>query len=132
MSYDLDSLVEDGVVRVAASRFPVVATVNSFGESPTRFAMARVPGTELDDPGAWVAIVWKSNPMGGNPIVALAEVVQRIVAFTVNSTHLVLENGSTLVITPSRSCGCGSLLKSYRGWPTARLSGVPSPSPSPA
>lgn len=129
MSYDLDSLVEDGVVRVAASRFPVTATVDSFGESPVRFAMARVPGTELGAPGAWVAVVWKSNQMGGTPVVALAELVQRIVAFNVNSTHLLLENGSTLVVTPSRGCGCGSILKSYRGWPTARLSGVPSPIP---
>lgn len=129
MSYDLDSLVEDGVVRVAASRFPVVATVDSFGESPTRFAMARVPGTELGVSGAWVAVVWKSNQMGGDPIVALAEPVHRIVAFSVNSMHMILENGSTLTVTPSRGCGCGSVLKSYRGWPSARLSSVPSPAP---
>jgi hypothetical protein len=129
--YDLDSLVSDGVVRVAASRFPVQVVLDSQGVSPARFAMAQIPGpdgpSDPADPSSWVAIVWVGSQTGGTPPVTVAEQVQRITTFTTSSIQLVLNTGQLLVVTPARGCGCGSVLRAYRGWPSARLVGVPTP-----
>ena len=129
--YDLDSLVSDGVVRVAASRFPVQIVLDSQGVSPARFTMAQISGpdgpSDPTDPSSWVAVVWVGSQVGGTPPVLVAEQVKSIVSFTTSSIQLLLNTGQLLVVTPARGCGCGSVLKAYRGWSSARLVGVPAP-----
>lgn len=129
--YDLDSLVSDGTVRVAASRFPVVVTLGSSGVSPARFALAQVPGSDSSLPESWVAVVWVANQTGGAPVATVAESVARIVMMSVSAMQFVLSSGQILAVTPSRGCGCGNRLRQWRGWPDARLCGVPSPPVTP-
>jgi len=123
--YDLDSLVSDGVVRVAAMRYPVRATLDAAGKNPVRFTLAQVPGSS---PPVWVAVVWTTNTQGPIPVVWVAEEVSTILSFAPSGYHLVLTTGSNLCILPVNACRCGGQLRGYRGWPGARLASVPAPS----
>jgi hypothetical protein len=125
--YDLDTLVSDGTVRVAAARFPIRAMHDSRGKNPARFALVEVPGS---DPVSWVAVVWVSNPDGGTPLVWAADAVETIVSYTPSNYHFVLADGSNLMVLPTPACGCGGQLKGYRGWPGVRMAAVPAPVPA--
>jgi hypothetical protein len=123
---DPDSLVMDGSVYAAASKYPVVATLDSAGLSPTRFYMVQVPGTQ-ENP-EWAACVWKSDPLGGDPILMICEKVKKIGRFETSVMVLVLEGGQMLTITPDGGCGCGTRLKSWQPWgPGVRVYAVPQP-----
>lgn len=123
--YDLDTLVTDGVVRASATLFPVDITIGSNGISPTRFTLAQVPGTDADP--EWVACAWQGNPTGGTPILILASKVDRVLAFSPSKIVVLIEGGTHVSVGASAGCGCGNVLKNYRGWAGSQLVGVPSP-----
>lgn len=123
--YDLMTLIEDGLVRVGTSLFPVDVAVDSFGASGCRAMLIAIPG----EPGEWVFGAWRSNPSGGTPLVQVLERVASVDQFSNRRIQVTLTDGSVAVATPSSGCGgCAAPLRTYNPFGAGvPLASLPSP-----
>lgn len=122
--YNLATLVDNGVVRVGTSLFPVDVTIDSFGATGCRIMLIAVP-----DNSGWVFGAWRSNPQGGDPIILALEAVKSIDTYGNRRIQLTLENGSVALCSPSSGCGgCNAPLRAYNPFGSGvPLASVPSP-----
>ncbi|QBZ72682.1 hypothetical protein SEA_GODONK_63 [Gordonia phage GodonK] len=115
---ELMDLVEDGVVRAAASMFPVEVTVDSAGFATARFILAKSPD---DD---WYALGWRLDNMGKPSMFVYTKVID-IVSFRTSLIDVNTEAGRILVRPSSGGC-CGNRLKTYNPFgPSVSLARVP-------
>lgn len=124
--YNLASLVENGVVRVGTSQFPVDVAVDSFGATSCRFMLFQIPHTEEK---TWVAGAWRNSGTGQPPHTMALEQVRSIDTYNHRRIQMTLETGSILVVTPSLGCGsCNATLRGYNPFGEAvSLASVPVP-----
>lgn len=123
----LESLVKDGAVRAGASLYPVDVAVNGSGVSGTRFILAQ---EAVEENPRWAALAWRNSQTGGLPDLFLAQYVSEIHSFGPGRLYLTTESGTSVLVTASNGCSCGSRLKSLRPFGNdVRLDQVPVPSP---
>lgn len=123
--YNLETLVDNGLVRVGTSLFPVDVAVDSFGATGCRLMLMAIPG----ETGAWVFGAWRSNPQGGSPLPLVVEKVASVDVFGNRRIQVTLDSGSVAVATPSSGCGgCAAPLRAYNPFgANIPLASVPSP-----
>lgn len=102
---ELSDLVDDGIVRAAASMFPVEVKVQGTGYATSRFILAKSPDDE------WYAMAWRLDGTG-QPVQFVFEPVSSISKFTTAMVVVSTDRGN-VIVTPSSGGCCGNRLKSY-------------------
>lgn len=120
---DPNTLVTDGVVRVATSLYPTQLQVDSMGSFGTRVLI--IDDTE----GGWILGAWRANPAGGQPVQVVFEKIQTIHKYATRMIDVTLVDGRRAQITPDKGCACGgSNIRNYNPFgASTNLARVPAP-----
>lgn len=109
-----DFVWSDGTVRTLDSSFPVLLTRPGGSTiDPVRTAVAESPA------GSLYFLVWHDGKSNGAELIVNAEIDRETISFgTVNTLTTV--DGDQYSFTRSNGCGCGTMLRRWTPWPTAR------------
>lgn len=117
----LDDLVwPDGVVRLADSGFPIQWLEGDLALEETRIALASLPD------GGYAIAMWTKGTGSGPELHSIRRVAE-ITTIHPSQRLMTLEGGTMIQYGPSRKCGCGSRLRSFRPWATRRVIAVAKP-----
>lgn len=120
----LEDLVwSDGAVRAADSGFPIQWLEGEQALEETKVWLVSVPP---EQGGGYAVMLWTKGRGSGPEMHSLRRVVE-IETIHPSQRLMTLEDGATVQYGPSRKCGCGSRLRSYRPWGDRRVLAVKKP-----